>query len=290
MSNQKMITLNNGVLMPAIGYGASIIPRGDGKIRSNEMATKQWHMYKKLTETYSNLLYDISPSYGLCEYVMGNAIENACNRDRMFIALKISNAEQRSGDVKAAFEKHLEVLHTDHVDLLMLHWPHPGTYIDSYLSMEEIYASGKVRAIGVSNFHQHHLESLMEKATIVPAVNQIEVHPLFTQEPLRQYCESIGTKVMAYTPLGRMHDVLLKSKNLRIIAAQRKKTVPQIILRWDLEHGMCTIPRTLNFAHFRDVMDILDFELTPEEIKAIDAVNENIRLRFNPDTVDYEMV
>lgn len=290
MPDYKTITLNNGVQMPAIGYGASIIPKGDGKIRSSELATKQWHMYKKLSEEYSTLLYDISPSYGLCEYVLGNAIENTCKRQRMFIALKISNMEQRSNDVKAAFEKHLEMLHTDYVDLLMLHWPHPGTYIDSYLAMEEIYASGKARAIGVSNFHQHHLESLMEKATIVPAVNQIEVHPLFTQEPLRQFCENMGTKVIAYTPLGRMHDVLIKNKTLRAIAAQRKKTVPQIILRWDLDSGMGTIPRTLNFDHFKDVMDILDFELTSEEVKAIDAVNENVRLRFNPDTVDYNLV
>lgn len=288
--NNLSFQLNNGTSIPAIGLGASIIPKGDGKIRGNEIATKQWNMYKHCSNTYTSLLYDISPSYGLCEYVLGNAIENVAKRENMYIALKISNHEQRSGDVKKAFEEHLKMLHTDHVDLLMLHWPHPGTYVDSYLALEEIYASGKAKAIGVSNFHEHHLETLLEKATVVPAVNQIEVQPLFTQAPLRSYCEKLGIRVMAYSPLGRMHDVLMKSKTLREIAAKRKKTVPQIILRWDIDSGMVTIPRTLSPEHFKEVMDVLDFSLTEDEIKAIDSVNENIRLRFNPDTVDYNLV
>lgn len=290
MVKNEMLTLNNGTKMPAIGYGATIIPRGDGKIRGNEIAVKQWRMYKDLSQTYSELLYDISPSYGLCEYVLGNAIQHACKRENMYIALKISNHEQRSGDVKKAFENHLKMLHVDTVDLLMLHWPNPDTYVQSYLALEEIYAAGKAKAIGVSNFHQHHLETLMESASVVPAVNQIEVHPLFTQEPLRQFCAQMGIQVVAYSPLGRMHDVLLKSKVLRMIAKERGKTVPQIILRWDLDSGMGTIPRTLSMEHFQDIMEILNFKLTAEEIKAIDGVNENIRLRFNPDTVDYSVV
>lgn len=288
--NNKMIELNNGTYMPAIGYGASIIPKGNGKIAGNELAVKQWNMYKYLSTVYDNLMYDISPSYGLCEYVLGNVIQNIGKRENMYIALKISNIEQRSGNVKKAFEEHLKMLHVNEVDLLMLHWPHPDTYVDSYLALEDIYASGKAKAIGVSNFHQHHIETLMEKATFVPAVNQIEVHPLFTQKPLRDYCEEKGIKVVAYSPLGRMHDVLLKNKTLRAIATARKKTVPQIILRWNLDSGMATIPRTLSPQHFLDIVEILNFELTEEEIKAIDAVNENVRLRFNPDTVDYNLV
>ena len=286
----KNITLNNNTQMPVLGYGASIIPKGNGKIQGNELAVKQWNMYKYLTTVYDNLMYDISPSYGLCEYVLGNVIQNIGKRENMYIALKISNIEQRSGDVKKAFEEHLKMLHVKEVDLLMLHWPNPGTYVDSYLALEDIYASGKAKAIGVSNFHQHHLETLMKKATFIPAVNQIEVHPLFTQVPLRNYCEEMGIKVIAYSPLGRMHDVLLKNKTLRAIAAARKKTVPQIILRWNIDSGMATIPRTLSIEHFHDIMKIFDFELTEEEVKAIDAVNENIRLRFNPDTVDYDLV
>ncbi len=282
--------LNNGAKLPAIGYGATIIPKGDGKIKGNELAEKQWHMYKHLVSTYKCLLYDTSSSYGLCEYVLGNVIEHVGHRENMFIAVKISNHEQRSGDLKKAFASHLATLHTDYVDMLMLHWPHPGTFVDAWRELEGIYASGQAKAIGVSNFHQNHFEELMQKAKVVPAVNQIEVHPLFTQEPLRKYCRNIGVRVMAYTPLGRMHDVLIKNKTLRAIAAQRKKTVPQIILRWDLDSGMATIPRTLTPAHFSEIMEVLNFALTTEEVKAIDAVNENVRLRFNPDTVDYTLV
>ena len=130
----------------------------------------------------------------------------------------------------------------------------------------------------------------MEKATVIPAVNQIEIYPLFTQEPLRNYCKEKGIQIMAYSPLGRMHDVLMKSKILREMVEKYKKTVPQIILRWNLDSGLAIIPRTLSIEHFTEIMDILNFTLTNEDIKAIDAVNENIRLHFNPDTVDYSIV
>jgi len=282
--------LNNGTRIPAIGLGASIVPKGNGKIAGNEPATRQWHMYQYMAVNHRDVVYDISPSYGLAEYILGNVIEHVGHRENMYIALKISNYEQRGGDVKKAFENHLARLHTDYVDLLMLHWPHPGTFVQSWLALEEIYASGRAKALGVSNFHEHHFAELMERAKVLPAVNQIEVHPLFTQEPLRAYCAGKGIHIMAYTPLGRMHDVLMKNKVLRQIAARRHKTVPQIILRWDVDSGMTTIPRTLTPAHFEEDLDIFSFALTPEEIKAIDGVNENVRLRFNPDTVDYNMV
>jgi len=284
------ITLNNGLPMPAMGIGASIIPRGDGKIRGNELATKQWQMYKHLVTDRPGLMYDISPSYGLCEYVLGNVIEATGKRDSMFIALKISNHEQRSGDVRQAFQDHLKVLNTDHVDLLMLHWPHPCTYLDAYTVLEEIHQEGGARAIGVSNFHEHHLDVLLGQARITPAVNQIEVQPLFTNRPLRDHCQGLGITVMAYSPLGRMHDVLIKHKVLRAVAAKYRKTVTQIILRWDIDSGMATLPRSLSPQHFDEALAVFDFELDPDDVRAIDAVNENIRLRFNPDTVDYSLV
>jgi len=292
----ETIKLRNGVEMPVFGLGASIIPKCEfrvkfgGKIEGSEAAQRQFEMYEHCIKSYNGLMYDVSPSYGMTEQVLGAAIKHTRKRRDMFIALKISNAEQRRGDVTAAFEKHLKVLCTDYVDLLLLHWPNPDTFIQSYKVLENIYDSGRAKAIGMSNCHEHHLKALMEATSVVPMVNQIEVHPLFTNAPLRAYCESLGIKVMAYSPLGRMHDVLMKNKVLRALAAKHKNTVPQIILRWDIDSGMAAIPRTLSPKHFAEVLDVLNFSLTDEEITAIDGVNENVRLRFNPDTVDYNLV
>lgn len=286
----KFFKLNNDIHLPAIGLGAGIIPK-DNEDGTNPAADKQKTIYQYCIDNYDKLLYDTSSSYGLNEAVLGQVIaQTPTARKKMFLSVKISNAEQRAGDIKAAFQKHLDTLNTDYVDMLLLHWPHPGTYVDSYKQMEELYAEGKVKALGVSNFHQHHLGYLMNNTTIVPAVNQIEVHPLFTQIPLITFCREHGIRVMAYTPLGRMHDVLIKSKTLREMAKKYKKTVPQIILRWDYQRGLASIPRTSTPAHFEEFMEIFNFEMTPEEIQEINRVNENIRLRFNPDTVDYRIV
>lgn len=243
-----------------------------------------------LVHTPPGIIYDTSSSYGLNEEILGAALLDSEYRKKAFLAVKISNHEQRSGDIKTAFKNHLKKLHTDHINLLMLHWPHPGTYVDSYKALEELYLEGYVDCIGVSNFNKHHLDTLLQYATIVPAVNQIEVHPLFTQKPLVNYCKSLGIRVIAYTPLGRMHDVLIKNRTLRLLAKKYQKTVPQIILRWDFEKGLIPIPRTLNPKHLNEFTEIFDFKLTNDEIKAINDVNENIRLRFNPDTVDYSIV
>ena len=289
----KTYTLNNcgGVRIPVIGLGGGIIRLNDQQQENYGLkARQQYKIYEYACKQYPGLLYDTSSSYGLNEAILGTAIKDFSLRSQMFLAVKISNREQRSGNIKEAFQNHLKTLNTDYVDLLMLHWPHPGTYLESYQALEEIYHSGGAKCIGVSNFHQHHLEALLERASVVPAVNQIEVHPLFTQEPLVHYCKSIGIQVMAYTPLGRMHDVLIKNKTLRLLAKKYQKTVPQIILRWDLERELIPIPRTLNPAHLDEFMGIFDFSLTGDEIKAINAVNENVRLRFNPDTVDYMIV
>jgi diketogulonate reductase-like aldo/keto reductase len=191
--------------------------------------------------------------------------------------------------VEDALKDSLKKLNTDYVDLYLMHWPQTETFVDCYLQMEDVYKKGLARAIGVCNFNKHHIEELMEHATIVPTVNQFEIHPLFNQRELVNYCFEMGIQPMAYTPLGRMHDALIKSKVLREIALKYNKSVPQIIVRWNIQNNICVIPKTTKLKRVFEYLDCFEFELTEEEMLAIDGMNENVRLRYNPDTVDFSI-
>jgi diketogulonate reductase-like aldo/keto reductase len=156
--------------------------------------------------------------------------------------------------------------------------------------MEALYKEGFVRAIGVCNCHRHHLENILKVADVVPAVNQIELHPLLSQESLSAYCKSKGIQVQAYSPFARMEPKLVEHPVLVEVANKYSKTVPQVILRWDIEKGMLVTPKSSNRKRLRENIDIFDFELTQDETARIDGINENYRVRFDPDTVDYENV
>lgn len=280
--------LYNGVEIPELGLGSSIIPTSGGW-KNKVVANKQKKLYQ-YAMAHKCYLFDTSSAYGDNEKVLGDVIAKSKKRESMFLMVKISNREQRTSNIQKAFDDALAKLNTDYIDLLLLHWPQTGTFVSSWKQMADIYKAGKVRAIGVSNFHEHHLEALAEDSDIVPMVNQIEVHPLFTQKPLIEYCNQRGIQVISYSPLGRMHDVLIKSKPLRELSKKYHKTVPQIILRWNIQLGLIPIPRTLNPEHFDEYMNIFDFMLTDEELKQIDSINENIRLRYNPDTCDFSIL
>lgn len=279
--------LNNGVEFPIIGLGAAIVPYG--RLKNYKIARAQRNIYQYALEKGCHL-FDTSSSYSRNEDILGDVLLKRKERDNAFLMVKISNREQREGNIAKAVDTALTRLHTDHLDLLMLHWPQTETYVDSWLQLEKLYKAGKTRALGVSNFHEHHLDALAEAATVVPAVNQIEVHPLFTQKPLIECCKTRGIQVVSYSPLGRMHDVLIKARPLRMLAKKYRKSVPQIILRWNIQLGIVPIPCTTSPAHFDEFMNIFDFALTLEEIAQIDALNENIRLRFNPDTCDFSIL
>ena len=281
--------LNNGCRIPAIGLGSSIVPKNKSP-QTEALAKRQMDIYEYAMNRYPGLLYDTSSSYGKNEEILGQAIKNGGMRSKIFLVVKISNHEQRQGNIRQAVETHLKILNTDYVDMLMLHWPHPGTFLRSWKTLEQLYSEGYASSLGVSNFHQHHLQQLLEYANIIPAVNQIEIHPLFTQAPLIAWCRKLNIRPMAYSPLGRMHDVLIKAKILRDLAKKYNKTVPQIILRWNIMKGLITIPRTCTPRHLDEFMSIFTFKLTDQEVGAINSLNENIRLRYNPDTVDYTIV
>ena len=279
--------LNNGVEIPQIGLGAAIIPTDFLKGREVAAAQKKIYEYAMQKGCY---LFDTSSAYGRNEEILGDAIKKSGTRDRRFLMVKISNREQREKDIPAAVDAALKRLKTDYIDLLLLHWPQTETYVGSWLELEKLYKAGKAKTLGVSNFHEHHLDALAAASSTVPTINQIEIHPLFTQKPLIEVCRQRGIQVVSYSPLGRMHDVLIKAKTLRDLAKKYHKSVPQIILRWNLQLGIVPIPRTTNPKHFDEFMSVFDFVMNDEEIAAIDALNENIRLRFNPDTCDFSIL
>ena len=283
------VKLNNGLEIPAIGLGASIIPYRVKSWKNRKMAWRQMQIYLYAIKNGCRL-FDISYAYGKSAKILGEAIRKTKQRSEICIMAKISNAQQRTGNIERAMESLLQELQTDYIDILLLHWPQTDTYVPSWVQMEKLYRDGRVRGIGVSNFHQHHLEEIKRVSSTIPVINQIEVHPLLTQKPLIEYCNSQGIQVVSYSPLGRMHDVLIKSKPLRELSAKYNRTVPQIILRWNIQLGLIPIPRTLNKDHWREFTDIFDFSLSEEEVAWIDSINENIRLRYNPDTCDFSIL
>lgn len=202
------------------------------------------------------------------------------SRDELFITTKIWNEDQGYERTLTAFEESRKRLGLDVVDLLLIHWPGKDKFVDTWRAFEKLYAEGLVRAIGVSNFQIHHLRKLAESSEIVPMVNQVEFHPLLTQKELLAYCKKNGIQLEAWSPLmhGNLDHAVLQE-----IAGKYGKTPAQVVLRWDLQHGVVTIPKSVTPSRIAENADIFDFTLTDEDVARIDALNENRRFGPNPD-------
>ena len=203
---------------------------------------------------------------------------------------RVSNKEQLNGNIKECLYKQLKGFGTDYVDLFMFHWPVTGVYLETWGKMVELYKQGYCKAIGVANCHQHHLEEIFKISDVIPAINQIEVHPLFTQKPLIEFCKSKGIIVEAYTSIARFDDRLVRLPKLKKIANKYNKTIVQIILRWHIQNGLIPIVRSLNKKRQLENITIFDFKLTKEEMDSIDSININSRLRYDPDNCDFSIL
>jgi diketogulonate reductase-like aldo/keto reductase len=269
------IKLNNGVEMPFIGLGTFPM-NGLNLALIIRKAVKMGYRS-----------FDTASAYGN-EKWLGRGIR-ICGKRRsdLFITTKLSNHDQRIGDVKAAFQNSMLRLGMKYLDLYLMHWPNPETYLNSWKQMEALYKEGLVRAIGVSNFHRHHLERLLEIADVIPVINQVELHPLLSQTDLVEFCEKSKIKISAYSPLARMNEKLIKNKVLIDIAGEYKKTVPQIILRWDYQHQIVSIPKSSNPIRLKQNISIFDFNLSENDIDLIDQLNVNFRVRYDPDNCDF---
>jgi 2,5-diketo-D-gluconate reductase A len=224
------------------------------------------------------------------EREVGEALaKSGLGRDDVFVTSKLNNSFHEPDDARAAFELTLEALALDYVDLFLIHWPLPtrydGDFVSTWQTMEEFYRDGRARSIGVSNFQINHLNRLKDECEVVPAVNQIEVHPYLTQEPLREYCRERQIAVEAWSPIAR--GKVLDDATIASIAERHGKTVAQVVLRWHIERGDIVFPKSVKPERIAENIDIFDFELPGEDVEAISALNRDERIGPDPDTFDW---
>ncbi|MCY8198339.1 glyoxal/methylglyoxal reductase [Bacillus subtilis] len=269
-SLKDTVKLHNGVEMPWFGLGVFKVENGNEATESVKAAIKNGYRSIDTAAIYKN------------EEGVGIGIkESGVAREELFITSKVWNEDQGYETTLAAFEKSLERLQLDYLDLYLIHWPGKDKYKDTWRALEKLYKDGKIRAIGVSNFQVHHLEELLKDAEIKPMVNQVEFHPRLTQKELREYCKAQGIQLEAWSPL--MQGQLLDNEVLTQIAEKHNKSVAQVILRWDLQHEVVTIPKSIKEHRIIENADIFDFELSQEDMDKIDALNKDERVGPNPD-------
>lgn len=275
---QDTMTLSNGVNMPGLGLGVFKVEEGPILVQAVKAAIAHGYLSIDTAAIYEN------------ERSVGQAIhealqENHLAREELFITSKVWNADLGYESTIAAYEASLERLGLDYLDLYLIHWPVKGKYNEAWRALETLYREGRVKAIGVSNFQVHHLEDLMSHAEIMPMVNQVEFHPRLTQKELLRFTKEHGIQLEAWSPL--MQGELLSNDTLLEIAAQHGKSVAQIILRWDLQHGVITIPKSTKEHRIVENAALFDFELSQEEMERIDALNQNLRVGPDPDNFDF---
>lgn len=299
-----LVKLNNGVEIPCIGNGPGIVGYTPKQCRVSTSlfarAYRKFISYPRMKRQYVDAvshsfqigftLLDYSSSYGDGKLI-GDAIKKSgVKRQSLFITTRISNQAQQAKKVRECLMNQLKGMGIQYVDMLMFHWPVTGCYVDTWKEMLQLYKEGYCRCLGVANCHQHHLEELMKVSDVIPAVNQFEVHPLFTQKKLINYCWSKGIQVEAYTAIARFDDRLMRLPLLKNIARKYGKTIVQVILRWHIQTGVIPLVRSLNKTRQLENISIFDFELSDEEVKAIDSININSRLRYDPDNCDFSIL
>ena len=252
--------LNNGLKMPWLGFGVFQVKDG----REVEDAVKY-----ALKIGYRSI--DTASAYGN-ERGVGKAIrESNIPCEEIFLTTKVWNDDQRDKRILAAFEESLERLGTDYVDLYLVHWPVAGCYQETWQIMEEIYQSGRAKAIGVSNFLVHHLEDILSNSQVVPSVNQVEFHPFLVQPELLRFCQSQNIQVEAWSPL--MQGQIVAVQAVKELAEKYNKTPAQIALRWNLQHEVVTIPKSIRPDRMEENARIFDFELSQADMDSLDALD-----------------
>ncbi|MBV2364659.1 aldo/keto reductase [Streptomonospora nanhaiensis] len=274
MSTVPEVTLNNGVRIPQLGFGVWQVDSGDVV-----------DVVRTAIETgYRSI--DTAAAYGNEEGV-GEAIRRSgVPREEIFVTSKLWNTDQGYDSTLRAFDATVRRLGLEVLDLYLIHWPMPArdTYVDSWKAMERLYAEGRVRAIGVSNFHADHLTRVLQEGGIVPTVNQIELHPRLTQERLREFDRQHDIATEAWSPLGQGN--VLSDPTIGKIAEAYGKTPAQVILRWHLQIGNIVIPKSVTPERIRSNFDVFDFQLSSGDVDTISGLNTGERFGPDPDTLN----
>jgi 2,5-diketo-D-gluconate reductase A len=275
MNPVPSLTLNNGVEIPQLGFGVfQIEPENTRQAVLTALETGYRHI--DTAEMYGN------------EKEVGEAIrESGVPRDDIFVTSKLNNGFHAYGDALTAFARTLDDLDIETLDLFLVHWPLPavGDYTETWKAMEEIYSSGRVRAVGVSNFNPHHLNRLFERTTVVPAVNQIEVHPYLAQDDVRAFNAEHGIATEAWSPIAQ--GKVLDDPVITAIATRLDRTAAQVTLRWHIQRGDIVFPKSVTRERVEENFRIFDFELNGEDMAQITALDRGERTGPDPETFNY---
>ena len=285
MSTRPRITLHDGTTIPQIGFGTLNVPPDRQPTRENTEKTAQV-VGLALELGYRHI--DTAQSYGN-ERGVGEAIAaSGIPREELYITSKLGNGNHRPDDLRRSFDETMAKLGLEQLDLFLIHWPLPtlydGDFVSTWKAMVALVTEGRLRSAGVSNFQPDHLDRIISETGAVPAVNQIEVHPYFTNVAARAASARHGIAVEAWSPIGQ--GVVLNDSEIGRIAAAHKKSTAQVSLRWHIQHGHIIFPKSMHRERMQENLDIFDFELSAEEMASLDGLDRGERGRTgpNPDT------
>jgi 2,5-diketo-D-gluconate reductase A len=268
------ITLNNGQTIPQFGFGVfQIDPEDTVEAVTTALAAGYRHI-------------DTAEGYGN-EREVGEAIaKSGLDRQDVFVTSKLDNDSHEPDDARRAFDQTLAALGSDYVDLFLIHWPMPhsygGDYVSTWRTLEDFYREGRAKSIGVSNFQPHHLRRLHTECQVPPAVNQIEIHPYFTQDEVRGFCAEHQIAIEAWSPIAQ--GLVLNEPVIESIARRAGKSPAQVVLRWHIERGDIVFPKSATPDRIRENIDIFDFDLPAADVAEIAMLNRNERTGLDPDT------
>ncbi|MDR6920905.1 MULTISPECIES: aldo/keto reductase [Chryseobacterium] len=275
-TGQPVVTLNNGVDIPALGFG---VWQMENLEECEKAVIKAIHTGYRMIDTaaiYQN------------ETAVGNAVKNSgVDRDDLFITSKVWVQDHGYEKAKSAFQRTLDRLQMDYLDMYLIHWPY-GDFLGTWKALEELYSEGKIKAIGVCNFTVEKLEELKENSTILPVINQIELHPVFQQKELQVYDRENNIITQPWSPLGNGNADLLNNAELKAIAEKYHKTTAQVILRWHLQEGFVVIPKSVTPSRIEENFNVFDFELTEDEMNTVRSLDTGKRLFFDPKDPEWE--
>jgi diketogulonate reductase-like aldo/keto reductase len=274
--------LNNGAAIPCLGFGTWQTPGGVSALSSVKEAIAAGYRHIDTAAAYGN------------EESVGQAIrESGVPRKELFITSKLANPDHGYENAKAAFEASLKRLNLDYLDLYLIHWPNPvrcrdrweEANADTWRAFEELYRAGRIRAIGISNFHPRHIEALLKTASVIPQVNQIRLCPGDTQDEVADYCRGKNILLEAYSPLGT--GAIFEVPEMRELAEKYRRTVAQVCIRWSLQRGYLPLPKSVTPERIRENARVFDFELSPEDVQAIADLKGVVGYSQNPDETSF---
>ncbi|MFC0270499.1 aldo/keto reductase [Metabacillus herbersteinensis] len=272
------VTLSNGVEMPWFGLGVFQVEDGQIVVDSVKAAIRNGYRSIDTAAIYEN-------EEGVGQGIKEAIAETGIKREELFITSKVWNADLGYESTLSAFEDSLKRLGLDYLDLYLIHWPVEGKFVESWKALETLYKTGKVKAIGMSNFQIHHLKEVIKNAEIMPMINQVELHPLLNQEELRKFLKENSIQVEAWAPL--MQGQLFENETLLTIAKKHNKSIAQVVLRWHLQNGVVIIPKSIKEHRIQENGDLFNFELSEEDMKQINSLNQNHRVGPDPDNFDF---